>query len=470
MFARRSIPPPALQKTDAFRMIDLTRRGMSKVMAFCAAITFVFAASFSPAAAQGLFNQMRYAAIVVDASSGEVLYAKRADDLRYPASITKIMTLYLTFEALSTGRLKPTDAVPVSEHAYNMAPSKSTLRPGDSLSVDDAMRIVAVHSANDIAVALAEKIGGSESRFAALMTLRAQELGMANTRFVNAHGLPDSRQVTTARDFAILARAVMRDYPQYFNYFGLRDCVVAGKLYENHNHLLREPGYDGFKTGFTNAAGYNLVASAVRDDRRLITVVLGGSSAALRDENVQTLMNAGFDVLHKRSLGERTTIAANIAEPDDSGPIQQSIEQGDGGRGGLSAVVIDALHGARGDHVGDQLAEEERESTVSTPPPGLRGRVAVARVAEPCVAVSQHHGRTTRRAVACKSERVQIAAADCSSERGKARRLCELRESTTLAKASETKARHGPPAPGTRANAAPSKIKARPTHHRRAEA
>jgi D-alanyl-D-alanine carboxypeptidase (penicillin-binding protein 5/6) len=447
-------------------MIDQARRDVSKFLAFCAAITFAVAASVSPAAAQGLFNQIRYAAIVVDASSGEVLYAKRADDLRYPASITKIMTLYLTFEALSTGRLKPTDRVLVSDHAYNMAPSKSTLRPGETLSVDDAMRIVAVHSANDIAVALAEKIGGSESRFAALMTLRAQELGMANTRFVNAHGLPDSRQVTTARDFAILARAVMRDYPQYFTYFGLRDCVVAGKLYENHNHLLREPGYDGFKTGFTNAAGYNLVASAVRDDRRLITVVLGGSSAALRDENVQTLMNAGFDVLRKRAFGERTTIAANIAEPDDSGPIQQSIEQGDGGRGGLSAVVVDSLHGPQS----GQLAEEERESTVTPPPPGLRGRVAVARAAEPCVAVSHHRGRTIRRAVACRSERVQVATADCFSLHGKARRLCDRREAAVLATASEGKGRHGRREIVTLAKAAPAKAKARHAHHHRAEA
>ena len=435
------------------------------ILAFFAALTFACAASFSPAAAQGLFSQPRYAAIVVDAASGEVLYAKRADDKRYPASITKIMTLYLTFEALSTGRLKPTDRVPVSEHAYNMAPSKSTLRPGESLSVDDAMRIVAVHSANDIAVALAEKIGGSEPRFAALMTLRAQELGMANTHFVNAHGLPDIRQTTTARDFAILARAVMRDYPQYFNYFGLRNCVVAGKLYENHNHLLREPGYDGFKTGFTNAAGYNLVASAVRDDRRLITVVLGGSSAALRDENVQTLMNAGFDVLRKRTLGQRTTIAANIAEPDDSGPIQQSIEQGDGGRGGLSAVVIDPLHAAQS----DQLAEEERESTVSTPPPGLRGRIAIAKAAAPCAAVSHHRGRKTSRAAACKAP-VQIAAADCSSKRGRAKRLCERHATTAMAKASATKPRHGRHDTVTLAKASTSKAKARHAHHRRAEA
>jgi D-alanyl-D-alanine carboxypeptidase len=313
-------------------------------------------------------------------------------------------------------------------------PSKSPLRPGDSLSVDEAIRIVAVHSANDIAVALAEKIGGSESRFAALMTLRAQELGMANTRFVNANGVPDSRQVTTARDIAILSRAVMRDYPQYYSYFGLEECELRGKLYTNHNHLLREPGYDGFKTGFTNAAGYNLSASAVRDGRRLITVVLGGSSASTRDENVQTLMNAGFDVLRKRALGERTTIAQNIAEPDDSAPIQHAVEEGDGGnQGRLSAVVVDSLHG-------DQLAEDERQSGISAPPPGLRGRVAVATTAAPCVAVSRHHGRTIRGAVACRSARVQIAAMDCAKKHGRAKSSCDRSEKAiVLAKASAPK-------------------------------
>ncbi len=443
-------------------MIDLGRRRISRILALLAMITFACAANVAPAAAQGLFNQIRYAAIVVDASSGEVLYSKRADDLRYPASITKIMTLYLTFEALSTGRLKPDDRVVVSQYASTMAPSKSSLRPGDSLTVDEAIRIVAVHSANDIAMALAEKVGGSEQRFAALMTLRAQELGMANTRYVNPHGLPDSRQVTTARDFAILARAVMRDYPQYYGYFGLEQTELRGKLYSNHNHLLKEPGYDGFKTGFTNAAGYNLVASAVRDGRRLITVVLGGSSAASRDENVQTLMTAGFDVLRKRALGERTTIAQNIAEPDDGGPIQQSVEQGDGGRPGLSAVVVDSLHGAR-----DQLAEEEHESTTSAPPPGLRGRVtaprATASVEEPCVAVSHKHGRTIRRAVACKGSHVQLAAVDCGKKRGRAKTAC-AREETNLAKATPSKGRHGRKETVAIAKASTSKAKA---HHGR---
>jgi D-alanyl-D-alanine carboxypeptidase (penicillin-binding protein 5/6) len=300
------------------------------------------------AAAQGLYNQARYAAIVVDATSGEVLYARRADQPRYPASITKVMTVYLVFEALATGRLSLTDPVVMSRHAANQAPSKLGLRPGESLTVDQALRVVATKSANDVAVALAEKLGGTEARFAALMTLRAQEIGMTNTRFVNASGLPDTRQISTARDIAILSRAAMRDYPQYYSYFATKSTTFRGQTIPTHNRLLlRMPGFDGLKTGFTNASGYNLAGSAVRDGRRLITVVLGGNSTAARDENVEDLLNAGFDVLAKRKAGQTMTIAANMREPDDiAGPIMRpSTEQGSGEQAGLRVVVADELRG-----------------------------------------------------------------------------------------------------------------------------
>jgi len=204
--------------------------------------------------------------------------------------------------------------------------------------------MTALRSANDVAVALAEKVGGSEARFTALMTLRAQELGMTNTRFVNAHGLPDSRQITTARDIAILSRAVMRDYPQYYSYFGQKEFEFRGTRVKNHNGLLNKmPGVDGLKTGFTNASGFNLAASAVRDGRRLIAVVLGGQSTASRDENVEDLLNAGFDVFYKRKLGQNITVAANMREPDDiDGPITRaSVEQGSGEQAGLRVVVSD---------------------------------------------------------------------------------------------------------------------------------
>ncbi len=285
----------------------------------------------------------KYAAIVIDANSGEVLYDKRADSPRYPASVTKVMTLYLTFEALSEGRLKLTDRVPISPRAAAQAPTKMGLRPGDSLSVDEAIRAMAVKSANDIATAMAEKLAGSESRFAALMTLRGQELGMRNSRFVNASGLPDSRQISTARDLAILSRATMRDFPQYYSYFSLKGFEFRGSYVRGHNRLLNSmDGFDGLKTGYTNASGYNLAGSAVRDGRRLIAVVLGGSSTAWRDNNMEDLLTTGFDVLKRRSHGERTTIAANLYEDEPTGPIMRpSSEEGDGDQAGLKIVLTD---------------------------------------------------------------------------------------------------------------------------------
>lgn len=331
--------------TDA-AMNTTARRFLALFSLFLA---FAAAGLPRPAAAQipyinQLFNEPRYAAIVVDANTGEVLYSKHADSPRYPASITKIMTLYLTFEALQAGRLSLSDQLVVSPHAASMAPSKLGLRSGQTITVDEAMRAVAVKSANDMAVALAERIGGSESRFAALMTLRAQELGMVNTHYVNASGLPDARQLSSARDIAILSRAVMRDYPQYYGYFGQHQFSYHGEVINNHNHLLDSmPGVDGLKTGYTNASGFNLAASAVRNGRRLITVVLGGSSTAARDNNVQDLLNTGFDVMKRRDRGETITIAQSLFEPDASGPILRPVtEQGDADQRGLRIVLGDS--------------------------------------------------------------------------------------------------------------------------------
>jgi len=285
----------------------------------------------------------KYAAIVIDANSGEVLYDKRADSPRYPASVTKVMTLYLTFEALSEGRLKPTDRVVISSRAAAQAPTKLGLPPGDSLTVDEAIRAMTVKSANDIAYAMAEKLGGSESRFAALMTLRGQELGMRNTRFVNASGLPDSRQISTARDLAILSRATMRDFPQYYSYFSVKSFSFRGSTIRGHNRLLDSmDGFDGLKTGYTNASGFNLAGSAVRDGRRLIAVVLGGQSTAWRDNNMEDLLLTGFDVLKRRSKGDRTTIASNLYEDEPRGSVMRpSVEQGDGEQSGLQIVLTE---------------------------------------------------------------------------------------------------------------------------------
>jgi D-alanyl-D-alanine carboxypeptidase len=275
-------------------------------------------------------NQPKYASIVVDAKSGEVLYAKRADSPRYPASITKVMTIYLAFEAMAAGRVKGSDMITVSPRAAAQPPTKLGLRAGDRISLDDALRSMATKSANDMAVAVAEHLGGSEQRFATMMTLRAKELGMQNTRFVNASGLPDSRQISTARDLAILSRATMRDYPQYYRLFSTDNFQYRGQSLRNHNGLLRSmAGVDGIKTGFTNASGYNIAVSAVRDNRRLITVVLGAPSTASRNNNAQGLMLTGFDVLARRARGERITVAQNLFEPEPRGSLTPSIAQGD---------------------------------------------------------------------------------------------------------------------------------------------
>lgn len=355
----------------------------------------------SAAQAQGLFAHPKYAAIVVDANTGEVLYADRADALRHPASLTKIMTLYLTFEALSTGRLKMDDVITISPHAFSMMPSKVSTHAGETLTVAEAIPAMTVHSANDVAVAMAERIAGSEAQFARLMTLRAQELGMTNTRFVNASGLPpDGQQISTARDMATLSRAVMRDYPQYYHFFGLKSVVFHGKLLMNHNHLVgRMAGVDGMKTGYTSLAGFNLVASGVREGRRLITVVLGGPSVAARDENVEQLLDAGFAVLDGRARGARITVASLVSQPEDvAGPVQRPpVEMGSGDQPDLQ---LDVQPAAR---VMPTLAAAKALDPQPAPLPRV---LTAAREATPCPTVG--HRRHARRARACETETAAV--------------------------------------------------------------
>jgi len=291
--------------------IRLIRRGFLS-LALIAGLAFTPAPA--PLEAQSGDNA-RYAAIVVDAETGEVLFARHADSQRYPASITKMMTLYLAFEALSEGRVKLDDVITVSARAASQPPSKLGLGAGQTISLDNAMRATAVRSANDMAMSIAEHVGGSQDRFAAQMTLKARQLGMTQTRYVNPNGLPDSRQLTSARDLAILARAIMRDYPQYYSYFGQHDWVYNGRDYRNTNGLLHSGnGYDGMKTGYTNASGYNLAASAVRGNKRLITIVLGGRSTASRNSHVAELMNTGFEVEQARARGQTIQVAQTYFE------------------------------------------------------------------------------------------------------------------------------------------------------------
>ena len=377
-------------------MLHPARRRPAGVAAAFAAMLASVSGLCAPAVAQaqGLFAQPKYAAIVEDANTGEVLYTMRADALRHPASITKIMTLYLTFEALATGRLRMGDVITISPHAFSMMPSKVSTHAGEQLTVAEAIPAMTVHSANDVAVAMAERLGGTEAQFAQLMTARARELGMTSTTFVNASGLPpDGQQITTARDMAILSRAVMRDYPQYYPFFGLKSIVYRGKLLLNHNHLVAKmPGVDGMKTGYTSLAGFNLVASGVRDGHRLITVVLGGPSVAARDENVEELLDAGFTVLRSRAFGQRMRLASLIASPDDmSGPVTRApVEMGSADQPNLQVEVQPQLR---------TLPTMEAAKTLSEPP---HEAVAEAEPAPDCTPARhgrRHRGR--RHAQAC---------------------------------------------------------------------
>lgn len=271
-----------------------------------------------PAAASSLYAVPKYAAMLVNAQTGEVLYARQADAPRFPASITKVLTLYIAFEQLAKGALHEGDAIVVSKHAAAQKPSKLGLRPGSTIALKNAIDIIATKSANDIAVALAEHIAGSESAFAARMTATAHRLGMTNSQFVNATGLPDARQLTTARDIATLSRAIVRDYPQFYKVFSQVAVDYEGQTIANHNHLLTTlPGVDGIKTGYTAAAGFTLTASMAQNGTRLIAVVLGGPSRLARDGNVTNLLDTGFYVMNARAHGENTTVAANLAEPED---------------------------------------------------------------------------------------------------------------------------------------------------------
>ncbi len=250
-----------------------------------------------------------FASIVVDGNSGSVLQAASPDALRHPASLTKVMTLYLLFERLEAGRLKLDSALKISEHASDQAPTKLGLKPGQTISVEDAIKGIVTKSANDAAVAVAENLGGDEDGFAKLMTQKAHALGMSHTIYVNASGLPDDDQVTTARDQTILGRAIQERFPHYYRYFSTESFVYHGEAMRNHNHLLGAvDGVDGIKTGFTRASGFNLLTSLHRDGRYLVAVVMGGPSASERDERMRELISA-----HIKEAAVRRT-APMIAE------------------------------------------------------------------------------------------------------------------------------------------------------------
>lgn len=235
--------------------------------------------------------------IVIDADTGAVLSSERADSQMHPASLTKMMTLLLTFDALSARHMRLNDYISVSSRAANASPSKLGLRAGSRIRLDDAIKAVAVKSANDMAIALAEALAGSEARFSIRMNERARSIGMTRTRFYNASGLHNPGQLTTARDMAILGRYIIKTYPTYYRYFSLASFEYDGKTIPNHNKLMgRYEGMDGMKTGYISQSGFNLVASAVQGNRRLIGVVFGGRTGRSRDDHMADLLDRGFNI------------------------------------------------------------------------------------------------------------------------------------------------------------------------------
>jgi len=264
-----------------------------------------------------------YADIVVDANSGTVLHSTNPDAQRHPASLTKIMTLYLLFEQLEAGKLKLDSQLQVSKEAAGQMPTKLGLKPGSTLAVEDAIKGMVTRSANDAAVVVAEAIAGDEDAFARLMTRKAQALGMSRTIYKNASGLPDSAQVTTARDQSTLGRAVQERFPRYYKYFSIRTFTFRGQSIGNHNHLLgRVEGVDGIKTGYVSASGFNLVTSVHRGNRYLVAVVMGGSSAGSRDAKMRDLIS---EKIAQASVKRTAPMVAEGFVPSETKPEPKAV-------------------------------------------------------------------------------------------------------------------------------------------------
>ncbi len=255
----------------------------------------------------------RCASILIDGQTGTVLRGESFDKQVYPASVTKLMTLYLMFEAIETGRFTLSDRLVISPHAAAADPTKIGLSPGSTITVEDAIEAVAVKSANDIAIAIAEAVSGNESAFARRMNQKAAEIGMSQTTFRNASGLPDTGQVTTARDMARLAQRLLRTFPSYKRYLGLTSAQVAGRRIEGHNRLLKSGDCTGGKTGFIRASGYNLVAWNERNGRQVIAAVFGGSSISARAHQVAELLRAGMGVIPSAPTQQITEASLNAA-------------------------------------------------------------------------------------------------------------------------------------------------------------
>lgn len=320
--------------------------------AFLATIALVLScALIAPSA-----SAEKYASIVVDVDTKEVLHARHADSSRYPASLTKVMTLYMLFDALKAGELDLDDKLSVSRNAASQRPSNLKLKAGQKISVRDAIEALVVKSANDVAVVVAERLGGTEKRFATLMTAKAKQMGMKNTRFRNASGLPNSRQVSTARDLYILAESMMADHAEYYHFFQTNSFSWNGRTYKSHNKLLGTvDGVDGMKTGYIRASGFNLMTSAERDGRRIVVIMTGGRTAKTRNAHVKALVNAAFKQIDRSPAAQR-----RIAELRQQNAFEAVITPTN-----PNGAAVPVLNG-KPFGMGDASTEEpEEESTVA---------------------------------------------------------------------------------------------------------
>jgi D-alanyl-D-alanine carboxypeptidase len=284
-----------------------------------------------------IFMRPQPASFIIDADTGKVLESENSDAPRYPASLTKMMTLYLTFDALKHNRLKLDQTIPVSEYAASQPQTNIALSPGDHIAIKDAILSIVVRSANDSAVTLGEALGGSESGFARKMTEKAHALGMKNTVFYNASGLPEPAQHTTAHDMAILGLALRKDFPQYFPFFKTESFSYRGKTYITHNHVMtRYDGVDGIKTGFIRASGFNVVTSANRNGHHLIAVVMGGPTWRARDDKMIALLDKTFNQFAARD-GNKNLKFASSERKVAAFPVTPDKIEATEGEGDLSA-------------------------------------------------------------------------------------------------------------------------------------
>ncbi len=305
------------------RFSALTAYRPVQIAATCLVLASISSAQAkAPAHAASAPYAPPYSELVVDNRTGKTLYAVNPDAQRHPASITKVMTLYLLFEELDAGRLSLNSPIKISAWAQKQAPSKLGLNAGDTISVEDAIKAVVTKSANDIAVAIAENIGGTEANFADLMTKKAKSLGMMRTVYANASGLPNPRQLTTARDLVTLGKSLQQRFPKYFAYFSIRSFDYDGDTIGNHNKLLgRVDGVDGIKTGYTQASGFNLLTSVHQDDRALLAVILGGRSGPSRDRRMAELIDTYLDKASNGVDTGKSKVAT--AAPAATQPISQ---------------------------------------------------------------------------------------------------------------------------------------------------